>query len=182
MTEQTKTKKPITKKWWFWVIIVVVAIGVIANLGGNKDKDMAASNPTGRVQGSTNQETSTPPTEGDKEKQQPEQKPEQTIDVTVTAEELAKAYDDNEVKGNQLYKNKLAEITGKIDSIGEVLGQTYIVLSAEEDFAVTQVQCNFKDKDEIAKIAEMSKGDEVTVVGTIDGKSLNVSVNKCKFK
>jgi len=30
-------KKPIYKKWWFWVIIAVVAIGIIGNLGGNND-------------------------------------------------------------------------------------------------------------------------------------------------
>lgn len=34
-----KVKKPITKKWWFWVIVVFIGIGVIGNLGSNgKDK------------------------------------------------------------------------------------------------------------------------------------------------
>lgn len=31
-------KKPIYKKWWFWVIIAVVVIAIVANLGGNGDK------------------------------------------------------------------------------------------------------------------------------------------------
>lgn len=30
-----KEKKPIFRKWWFWVIIAVVAIGIIGNLNGN---------------------------------------------------------------------------------------------------------------------------------------------------
>ncbi|MDP4132800.1 MAG: Ltp family lipoprotein [Bacillota bacterium] len=30
-----KTKKPIYRKWWFWVIVAVVFIGVIANLDDN---------------------------------------------------------------------------------------------------------------------------------------------------
>ena len=30
-----KAKKPIYKKWWFWVIVAVVVIAVLANLGGN---------------------------------------------------------------------------------------------------------------------------------------------------
>ena len=32
-----KIKKPIYKKWWLWVIIAVVVIGVIANLGDNSN-------------------------------------------------------------------------------------------------------------------------------------------------
>lgn len=32
-----KTKKPITKKWWFWVIIAVVVFVVLASVGGNKN-------------------------------------------------------------------------------------------------------------------------------------------------
>lgn len=37
-TPAQKQKKPIFKKWWFWVLIVIVAIAIIANLGGKGDK------------------------------------------------------------------------------------------------------------------------------------------------
>jgi hypothetical protein len=43
------------------------------------------------------------------------------------------------------------------------------------------IQCFFKEKDEINKIAQKNKGDKVTIIGKIDGKSLNVSVQNCKF-
>jgi len=36
---------------------------------------------------------------------------------------LAKAFQDNEIKANQDYKDKLAEINGTIKEIGETLGQ-----------------------------------------------------------
>lgn len=39
-------KKPIYKKWWFWVIIAVVIIAIAANLGGNGDKSNDGSNNT----------------------------------------------------------------------------------------------------------------------------------------
>lgn len=32
-------KKPITKRWWFWVIVVVLVVGVIGSLGGNDEED-----------------------------------------------------------------------------------------------------------------------------------------------
>ncbi|HYF75008.1 MAG TPA: hypothetical protein VD757_00360, partial [Candidatus Nitrosocosmicus sp.] len=33
-----KVKKPVTKKWWFWVLIIVLGLGVIGNMGGGTDK------------------------------------------------------------------------------------------------------------------------------------------------
>lgn len=40
-----KEKKPILKKWWFWTIIAVVAIGVLSSSGGD-DKPADSNNPT----------------------------------------------------------------------------------------------------------------------------------------
>lgn len=36
---QQPIKKPIFKKWWFWVIVVFVIIGVIGNLGDGENTD-----------------------------------------------------------------------------------------------------------------------------------------------
>ena len=35
--QPAKQKKPITKKWWFWVIIVFVGLIIISSLGDNED-------------------------------------------------------------------------------------------------------------------------------------------------
>ncbi len=106
-----------------------------------------------------------------------------SYEIEVTAKELADEFNDNEIRANQNYKGKIAKISGEISDIGEVLGQTYVVLSNEdESFSnFVDVQCFFKDKDEINKIAQKNKGDKVTIIGKIDGKSLNVSVQNCKF-
>ena len=34
-----KNKKPITKKWWFWVIIVIAVLAVLGNTDPNPDKE-----------------------------------------------------------------------------------------------------------------------------------------------
>jgi len=31
-------KKPVHKKWWFWVVVAVIVIGIIGNLGGNNSQ------------------------------------------------------------------------------------------------------------------------------------------------
>ena len=32
-----KIKRPIFKKWWFWLVVLIVVIGAISSLGGNKE-------------------------------------------------------------------------------------------------------------------------------------------------
>jgi hypothetical protein len=102
--------------------------------------------------------------------------------LKVSAVDLAKAYEGNEVKADKTYKDKTIETSGKIDDIGVMLGQTYVILSSEVDFSLTSVQCFFDDKTPIDKIADLNKGDTVTIQGVVDGKSMNVSVNDCLLK
>lgn len=102
--------------------------------------------------------------------------------LKVSAVVLAKAYEENEVKADKDYKGKTIETTGEIDDIGVMLGETFIILSAGKDFAITNVQCFFDEKTEIDKIASLKKGDTVTIQGVVDGKSINVGVKKSTLK
>ncbi|MFL0252886.1 OB-fold protein [Clostridium neuense] len=102
--------------------------------------------------------------------------------ITVSAVDLAKAYEDNEVNADKNYKGKTVLTSGTINDIGVIAGQTFIVLSSGKDFAVTNVQCFFKEKGEIDKISNLKKGDTVTIQGVVDGKSMNVGVNNCVLK
>lgn len=145
------------------ILTVVLVFGLFGVIGsfGNNDTGGNDSVPT-----STSSETV-------QEKQ---------VEATVSAVDLATAYEENEVKADKDYKGKLAEITGSVESIDVMAGQTFIVLSAGKDFAITQTQCFFKNQEDIDKIAELKKGDTVTLTGIIDGKSINVGVNDCKLK
>lgn len=113
------------------------------------------------------------------QKLQEEQNKTQEEIIAISSEDLAKAFKDNEIKANNQYRDKIAKITGKVKDIGEALGYTYIILSSGKDFEITDIQCFFDDKNEISKIANLNKGDIVSVEGQIEGKSLNVSVKKC---
>ncbi|OCB00382.1 OB-fold protein [Clostridium beijerinckii] len=153
-------------------IVVIVILGGIAAAGGKKDSTDTAANKTETNQDSTN----TAATKTEKKQEVKEEV------VKVSAVDLAKAYEDNEVSADKSYKDKTAEINGKVSDIGVVGGQTYIVLSSEKDMSVTDVQCFFDEQSEIDKVSNLKKGDTVTVQGKIDGKSMNVGVNNCKIK
>lgn len=140
------------------VILAIVILGVISSTGGKK----------------TTTDTNATKTETKQEVKEEV--------IQVSAVDLAKAYEENEVKADKSYKDKTAEITGKVSDIGVVAGQTYVVLSAEKDFAITNVQCFFKEQNEIDKVSNLKKEDTVTIQGKIDGKSMNVGVNDCIIK
>ncbi len=46
---QPQSKKPIYKKWWFWVIIVIVVVGVAGSIGsGTANEDNISVQPAGQ--------------------------------------------------------------------------------------------------------------------------------------
>ncbi|HBC96012.1 MAG TPA: hypothetical protein DC034_04330 [Clostridium sp.] len=102
--------------------------------------------------------------------------------INVSAVDLADAYENNEVNADKVYKGKTILTNGTIKNIGVINGQTFIVLSSGKDIAVTDIQCFFKEKSEIDKIANFKKGDTVKIQGVVDGKSMNVGVNNCVLK
>lgn len=102
--------------------------------------------------------------------------------INVSAVDLAKAYEDNEVNADKAYKGKTVLANGTIKDIGVMAGQTFVVLSSGKDFSITDIQCFFKEKSEIDKIANLKKGDTVKIQGVVDGKSMNVAVNNCVLK
>lgn len=154
------------KKILKWVMIVFVALILITMFTPDSD----ISTPSGNIpsdSGSTPQETpETPEVEA----------------IKVSAEDLAKAYVDNEVKADKTYKDNIVEVTGEIKDIGVVFGKTYLVLSSGKDFSITDIQCYFSDQKEIDKIANLEKEQEITITGKVSGKSLNVSIKKCSIK
>ena len=165
--EQTQTKKPIYKKWWFWLTIVVVILAIIgAAAGGNKK-----SEGSGSTTSSTASTQSTP---------QEESTPEETA-IEVTAVDLIAAYDENEVSADNEYKDKTLKITGTVSDIGvDVANRSYIMLKDENDpHAILGVQCYFED-DQKDAIAQLKKGDAVTVTGTCEGKVVSVSIKDCQ--
>ena len=153
-TEKARFKKG--RIGCFGIIIISVVIGWILFGGGNKSVQVA--------------NTTTPIV-----------KPTDIPPIPISAVDLAKAFEDNEIKANALYKDKHVQVSGKIKSIGESFGSTYIVLDSGKDFSITDIQCFFNDKTEISKIANLNKGDMATIKGSVDGKSLNVSVTECIF-
>lgn len=147
-------------------VVVIIIIGVIASSGSkddNKTKTSDAGSSTATTEKSTSEEAETT--------EEPEY-------INVTSTELIDAYNDNQVSCKQNYDGKLLAVTGKVESVGtDIMNQTYVCLGHDTDYTFVGIQCFTKDDDQIAKIAELSEGDTITVYGTGECGSLSFSLN-----
>ena len=96
--------------------------------------------------------------------------------VAVTAVQLDSDYDANEVSANQKYKNKDLVVTGWIEEISETFGSVSVTLAGDGDFSLGVLVR--LEKSEVSKAANLSKGQQVKILGVGGGSFLGVTVNK----
>ena len=81
--------------------------------------------------------------------------------VIATSKEIAAAYDENEARGDALYKDKLIQVTGKVDSVNkDVTDNTVIILAGKKMFQ--SVHATLNDTEEQTAI-NVQKGQTVTL-------------------
>ena len=100
------------------------------------------------------------------------------VDFEISAIDLYREYEANEIAADNKYKNKKLAVTGKVVEISEVLGEVTIDLSTGDELNLTTVKCSVKDKD---KVAKLRKGQSITIIGVCDGLTLNlyISIEDC---
>ena len=101
------------------------------------------------------------------------------VDMEVTASELYRAYEANEVSADQQYKGKRLLITGVVENIGkDVMDNPYVALKI--DF-LKGVNCYFDDKNNKV-LSHLSKGQKIQIIGTCAGLTLtDVVVKDCEL-
>ena len=104
----------------------------------------------------------------------------QEASFTLTANELYSEYDHNEVAADSKYKGKVVAVDGIVQDIGkDIMDDAYIVIGGSG--FLDGVQCMFTSGEQ-SKVANLSKGQKVSVKGEVSGKMGNVLVNKCSFE
>ena len=103
----------------------------------------------------------------------------QTASYTLSADDLFREYDTNEVAADARYKGKIVIVSGTIQDIGkDIMDDAYIVIGGGG--FLDGVQCIFT-KGEQSTVARLSKGQRVTVKGEVAGKMGNVLVRKASL-
>lgn len=103
--------------------------------------------------------------------------------MDIDPKTLLADYEENEVRGDELYDGTVMRLTGTVKDIGKDLTErVYITFEAENPYSITSVQCFFTDDTQVKKVMELSEGDTVTVIGKCDGKFANVFIEDCIFE
>lgn len=165
--KKAKNKKPVYKKWWFWLIVFIFAVNIF---GGGDDSPSGSTNSTTRATTQATTQTATKATE-----------PEETV-IEISPEDLQQAYSENEVAADEKYDGKMLKITGTIDSIGkDIVDKVYVTLETGEYWE--EIQCYFSSKAQIEAVANLKSGDVITIIGRCDGLSIgNVIVKNCEIQ
>ena len=147
------------KKFLKWVAIVFVGLIVLgAIIDTTKSPEQKAADQAAREQ-----------EKAAKAQAQAEQVKQELANlVTVTASELASAYDNNTVAADQQFKGKKFKVSGTVSDINtDFMGAPYLVLRSSGN-PFMQPQFGF-EKEAAAQLAKVSKGSKVLMVCTGKG-------------
>ena len=169
---EPKGKKPIYKRWWAIALAAVFVIGGISSaMGGESDADKSSADSTPAA--------STPDKKEEKASEKAASKPKPApAAIPVSAADLIKQFEDNELQADAKYKGKTLKITGTVEKIDtELLDDSDYVLNLTGggDFEILTVSVYDIPNEDLASI---NKGDKVTVTADFkDGGDLGVEVN-----
>jgi hypothetical protein len=93
--------------------------------------------------------------------------------ISITAEQLYKEYEANEIAADPKYKNRTVKVSGTIRDIGKTIGDKPYLNLATGTFT-HQVMVLFPADKYNEKLASYKKGDAIEVTGTCTGRTLGM--------
>jgi hypothetical protein len=91
--------------------------------------------------------------------------------ISVSAVDLWSAYDGNAVKADSTYKGKVVRLSGKVSKVDKDLTDDKPYVALECAPYMDWVHVYFKQS-EASKLADLNKGQTITIVGKCEGKSV----------
>lgn len=155
----TKIGKPIYKKWWFW-LIVVLAVAIIGGAFGSGDGE-AGSIADNNGAGSSS-------------------KTYEEVDLQTMLDELNK----NALSAEKKYQNKYVQVKGKISNFDSDGAYISIEPVNADEWNFDTVICYIKSDAQREFLMSKEKGDAVTIKGKITsiGEILGYSINIDEIK
>lgn len=99
--------------------------------------------------------------------------------IDVTAEELLKAYRENEVAADQRFKGQTLRVSGRVNNVGkDIANNAYVTLG---ESGLRSVQAFFSRATE-SQLVPLTKGSQVVVEGRCDGLLMNVLIKDAKLR
>lgn len=100
-----------------------------------------------------------------------------STELSIPANELFVAFESDEAAANEVYLNKVLEVTGIIREVKNNENGLPAVIFETDDL-IFGVMCEFESKEGAASIKE---GELLTIKGVCTGKLLDVVLNRCEL-
>lgn len=117
-----------------------------------------------------------------KDANKPQTTAENTAQETVAdirIDQLLSAYKENEVNADNQYKGKLVRVSGITNDIKkDITNSLYVTIGRGAQFELPVVQAFFSEENS-GKLAQLKKGQRITVVCRISGLMMNVLAKDC---
>lgn len=151
-----KIKRPIYKKWWFWVFVAVIVV-IIGNASGKNETPANITNDTS------------------KEVEQVEQIEYETVDLQTMFDDLS----NNAMKAENMYQNKYIEFECKINSFDSDGSYISVEPVGADKWNFTTAMCYIKNGTQKEFLMDKNVGDIVTIKGKIRsvGEVLGYSID-----
>lgn len=159
-----KNKKPIYKRVWFWILAVILVLGIGGAAGGSGGGDTGST-----ADSSAGTQAEQPVAETEEEK----------IEYTeVTTDELSDALEANAMNASDTYKGNYYAVTGRLSNI-DASGKYISLVDINDQLSFNVIQCFIKSDDQLEKVKGMAVDDTVTVRGKITdvGELLGYQLN-----
>lgn len=105
--------------------------------------------------------------------------------ISVSAEDLWNAYQENTVNADTIYKGNMVSITGTISDITQdaLTKNPCVALSTGDSFNLYPVQCFFGGSEKsVSAVSELRDGQEVTIIGKCQGVSVvHIQITGCEI-
>ena len=172
---ESKQKKPLYDKWWFWVMIVLVIIIIAVSVGGGQRAGNGSSN-AGENPGSS--QSTGGATSGTGSSLTSEAGKEEIVYEKTDIQTMIDALQDNALKAEKTYQDQYIEVTGKISNFDSD-GKYISIDPVNNEWNLISVMCYIKNDDQRSFLLEKSKGDTVTIKGQVTsiGEVLGYSIN-----
>lgn len=109
---------------------------------------------------------------------EPEDTRREEPDYTLSAEELAAAYNLNEDSANARFADKVLVVDGEVSDIQVTSTEGTVFLMSSDP--LTSITCSFYS-DEAASLRGIKRGDHIRVKGKCTGKLADVILNNCSI-
>jgi len=148
-----KIKKPIYKKWWFWVFVAVIVV-IIGNASGKNETPANITNDTSK---------------------EVEQIEYETVDLQTMFDDL----NNNAMKAENMYQNKYIEFECKINSFDSDGSYISVEPVGADEWNFTTAMCYIKNGTQKEFLIDKNVGDFVTIKGKIRsvGEVLGYSID-----